>query len=348
VILAWLAAGYGYGRSGFWGALTGLVAAVLCGSGITIVLGKADTGVAAHGAKRHSQRFGGLIAAIASIVGAYYGGWHWGWVWAIAGYAIGAIGMLAALAAAAITGRLTATEGYKDIRPGSDEGQEEPEVEDRPEAVGNAYGFWTWVWGYASVMVAAFVFRFCKPKVELGGFARSLLTGTYAHIVTAEDPAGELDAKNLLSPTERETANQAFFDFKFVVVYSFLFIKLAEGALKANIADLTKYAMLALWMSFKDSGMPDETAKSEATRIGEGFLERYGDLLGQHQKAGTQTGLDFLICQRFADQTLKLDILNEGDREKHFLLSSMSKNLMKLTYAYADERFGKVNVISTP
>ena len=193
-----------------------------------------------------------------------------------------------------------------------------------------------------------YMFNFLKPKVELGGFARKLLSDTYAHIVTMEDPAGELDTEGTLSAQEREIANQAFHDFKFAVVYSFLFIKLAEGKLKADVAAFTKYTVLALWMAFKDNGMADEHAKTEAERISQAFMDKYGGLLDQHEKAGTRKGLDFLICQAFASKTLDLGLMNQRDRDKHSLLFSMCKNLLKLTYAYAEERLAHVNVVCTP
>ncbi|MEK7993765.1 MAG: hypothetical protein AAB403_08190 [Planctomycetota bacterium] len=192
------------------------------------------------------------------------------------------------------------------------------------------------------------MFKFLRPRVELGGFARKLLSDAYAHIVTMEDPAGELDTERVLSPREREIANRAFYDFKFAAVYSFLFIKLAEGKLKADIAAFTKYTMLALWIALRDGGIPEERAKEEAERISEGFMDKYGDLLDRHEKAGTRNGLDFMICQAFANKTLNLDVTNDRDREKHFLLFSMSKNLLKLTHAYAEEQFAHVNVLCTP
>ncbi len=190
--------------------------------------------------------------------------------------------------------------------------------------------------------------RHLKPTIHLGGFARKLLSDAYAHIVTMEDPAGEVDTERVLTPLEREIANRAFYDFKFAVVYSFLFIKIAEGKLKADIAAFTKYTMHGLWMALKDGGMLDERAKEEAERIWDEFKDKYGDLLDGHGKAGTQEGLDFMICHSFANQTLNLDVRNDSDGEKHFILFSMSKNLLKLTFAYAEEQFANVNLICTP
>jgi hypothetical protein len=192
------------------------------------------------------------------------------------------------------------------------------------------------------------MFKFLKPRVELGGFARRLLLDAYSQIVTMEDPAGELDTDSVLSRREREIANRAFYDFKFAAVYSFLFMKLAEGKVKGDTAGFTKHTVLALWMALKDGGMPEERAKEEAVRISEEFMDKYGDLLDRHEKAGTRNGLDFMICQAFAKKTLILDVTNDKDREKHFLLFSMSKNLLKLTYACAEEQLAHVNLVCTP
>lgn len=192
------------------------------------------------------------------------------------------------------------------------------------------------------------MFNFLKPRVELGGFARGLLSHAYLHIVTMEDPAGELDTERVLSPQEREIANGAFYDFKFAAVYSFLFIKLADGKLKIDIASFTKYTVLALWMALKDIGIPDESAQEEAERISEEFMDKYGDLLDRHEKAGTRGGLDFMICDAFANKTLNLDLTIDRDRNKHFLLFSMSKNLLKLTYGWGEDQFARVNVVCTP
>lgn len=183
--------------------------------------------------------------------------------------------------------------------------------------------------------------------MELGAFARTLLAATYAHIVTLEDPTGELDVERVFSDAERDRANRAFSDLKFVVVYSFLFIKLAEGELRSDIRAFTECLTLALCLALKDNGSSDGEITTAANRITEGFVGRYAHLLDKHEKAGTRTGLDFLVCQAFADSTLPLDLTSERDMEKHFVLFSMAKNLLKLTYAYADEQWGNVRVICT-
>ena len=87
VIAVLIAIGYGFGRGGLPGAVTGFVAAVGIGSGLAIARAEIGTGVASSGSTRSSQRSGGLLAAVGCLIGAYYGGWRFGWLWAVVGYA---------------------------------------------------------------------------------------------------------------------------------------------------------------------------------------------------------------------------------------------------------------------
>ena len=90
VIITLLAIGYGFGRAGVLGALTGLVGAVGVGSGLAIALAERGTAVAGSGSMRTAQRIGGLLAAIGCAIGVFYGGWHSGWMWGVGGYLGGA------------------------------------------------------------------------------------------------------------------------------------------------------------------------------------------------------------------------------------------------------------------
>jgi len=95
VIAALVATGYGFAAAGLIGALTGFVAAVGTGSGLAIAFAERGAGVATSGASRAAQRFGGVVAAVACLGGAYHGGWRLGWAWGAGGYAVGVLAALA-------------------------------------------------------------------------------------------------------------------------------------------------------------------------------------------------------------------------------------------------------------
>jgi len=82
-------AGYGFADSGFFGALTGLVAALGIGSGFQMFATGTMGNEPLEQPLPMSQRFGGLLTAIAGAIGAYYGGWRMGWLYALGGYLVG-------------------------------------------------------------------------------------------------------------------------------------------------------------------------------------------------------------------------------------------------------------------
>lgn len=81
-----VAAGVGLSAEGLVGAVTGLVAAVGAGSGVTILFGERGTVTAAVATSSGmAQRTGGVIAAAACLAGALHGGWRLGWLWGLGG-----------------------------------------------------------------------------------------------------------------------------------------------------------------------------------------------------------------------------------------------------------------------
>jgi hypothetical protein len=191
------------------------------------------------------------------------------------------------------------------------------------------------------------MFRFLKPKLNIEAFGRLILQYAYEHIVTFDDPAGELDTESVLTDHERSRVNDSFRQFKFVCAYVFLFMKIARGELAVPIDRFNYYIGLALFVVFKDDlGLPEEDARGEAQRYLEVFEQRYMDLLEQHSiEDDPRRSLDFLACQRFAESTLDgLDLTKEIDREKRGVLFSMSKNLLKISLELFEKQYQRFNL----
>jgi len=114
VIITLLAIGYGFGRAGVLGALTGLVGAVGVGSGLAIALAGGGTAIAGSGSVRTAQRIGGLLAAVGCAIGVVYGQWHSGWMWGVGGYLGGAASAIVLGAVLALTAaRAHASRGHQ-------------------------------------------------------------------------------------------------------------------------------------------------------------------------------------------------------------------------------------------
>jgi hypothetical protein len=96
------AAIYGFVRGGWAGALTGLVTVLAIGSGLAIFLAEPGTGVE-ESPRPLPQRFGGMVAAVATLGGAVHGGWRSGWLWGAAGFLLG---LVVALGVGALSGRV--------------------------------------------------------------------------------------------------------------------------------------------------------------------------------------------------------------------------------------------------
>jgi hypothetical protein len=189
------------------------------------------------------------------------------------------------------------------------------------------------------------VFRFLRPKLNIEAFARLILQYAYEHIVTFDDPTGELDTESVLNDQERSRANESFCQFKFVCAYVFLFKKIARGELVVPIDRLTRFMALALVVALQDLGRSEAEAETEAEKSFEVFDQCYMDLLEQHSVEDPQKSVDFLACQRFAESTLDgLDMTNEIDREKRWVLFSMSKNLLQMSFELFEEQYQRFNL----
>lgn len=86
----WLiGAGFSYGS--WLGALTGFIAAIGIGTGLSIAIAGMGIDDSSSLGENLIHRLGAIVSSVGTAVGIHYGGWRWGWLYGGLGFGVGII-----------------------------------------------------------------------------------------------------------------------------------------------------------------------------------------------------------------------------------------------------------------
>ena len=199
-----------------------------------------------------------------------------------------------------------------------------------------------------------------KPKVHIAAFSRLLLKDAFSWDLEAV-PEGteELDrfAREVivLTPDEDKQVFANLDKFKFVCVWAFLWAKVMSGDIRVRgyedfVHEFSRDLCVALVMALRDLGVEgieenarvvNDQTKERITGIIEWWEQHFSRLMEVQNETDP---LDLLVCRRFVEATLTLDITDETERDKHFDCFCYAKNLLQPLFTVFEERYSQVKL----